>query len=135
MTVGLSLRLAIDAHHLLPRRVRHAGEDARLGDGGVALVLQNAAHRNMLVAESLEQQAAGLVVADDADRQHVDAQVGEIIDGIGSAAGHDAAFAMLENQHRSLARNARDFAENKFVGHQVAEHGDGDLGERFDDLS
>jgi hypothetical protein len=64
MTVGLSFRLAIHAHDLLPRRVRHAGEDAGFGDRGVALVLQNADNWNMLVPEGFEQQASGLVVAD-----------------------------------------------------------------------
>ena len=88
----------------------------------------------MLVAECLEQQAARLVVADHADGQHVDAQVREIADRIGAASGHDAAFAMFEDQDRSFARNPGDFAENKFVGHQIAEHGDRDFGKGFDDL-
>ena len=83
----------------------------------------------MLVTEILQEQASGLVVAHDSDRQNVHSQVGKIVDGIRSAAGQDRALAMLQDQHRSFARHARDFAEDEFVGHKIAEHSDGDLRE------
>ena len=85
----------------------------------------------MLVAESLKQQAAGLVVADYADRQNVDPQVGEIVDGVGRASRHDAAFTMFQDQHRRFARDPGNLSENKFVSHQIAEHGDRDFRERL----
>ena len=83
---------------------------------------------------ALSSRRPGFIVADDADRKHVDAQVGEIIYRIGAAAGDDGAFAMFEDEYGRFARDAGDFAEDKFVGHQVAENGDGDFGEGFDDL-
>ena len=128
MKIGLGLRLAVHAHYLLPRGVRRARQDAGLGHGRVTFVLQNSAHGNVLVAKRLEQQASGLIVADHADRQHVDAQIREILDRIRAAAGHDAALPMFKNQNRSLARHPRDFGKNKFVRHQVAKHGDCDFG-------
>ena len=94
-------------------------------------VFQNPAHRNALVAERFDQQAAGLVVAHDADGQNIDVEVGEIIDGIGTAARNDRSLAMLEDQHGRFARDAGDFAVDEFVGDQVGEHGDGDFGKRL----
>ena len=41
---------------------------------------------------------------------------------------------MFQDQDRRFARNAGNLTENKFVGHQVAEHGDRDFGKGFDDL-
>ena len=41
---------------------------------------------------------------------------------------------MLENQDGRFARNPGNLSEDKFVGHQVAEHGDRDFGKGFDDL-
>ncbi len=134
MRVRSILRLAVDAHHLLARSVRHAGENARLGDRGVALVFEHAAHSDALVAKVFQQHAPGFVVADDADGKNIHAEIGEIIGGVGAAAGDDRALAMLENQHRRFARHARNLAEDEFVGDQVAQHRDGDLGKRLDDL-
>jgi hypothetical protein len=86
------------------------------------------------VAERLEQQASGLIVAHDADGQDIDAEVGQIVDGVGAASGHHGAFAIAQDQNRRLPRNSRDLPKDKFVRHQVADYGDGDLGERGHDL-
>ncbi len=123
------LRLAVHAHHLLPAGVRHAGQDARLGGGGMGLQALDAADGNLLFAEALQQQAAGFVVAHHAHRQDVDPQRGQVHDGVGAAAGHHGALAMLQDQHRGLARDAGDLAEDKLVGHQVGQHCDRDVAE------
>jgi hypothetical protein len=115
--------------------VRESGQDARLGHGGVALVFENAADGNAFVAESAQQQLARLVVADDANRQDVHSQVGEIVDGIGAAARNHLAIAVLQNQHGRFARDARNFAEHELVGDQIGEDGYRELGKGFDDLS
>ena len=128
MEVRLSLWLAVDAHNLLPRRVGRTREDPSLGHRRVTLVLQNSAHRNVLVAEGLEQQAAQLIVANDTYRKHVDPQIREIMNRIGTASRHHAAFAMFQDEDWRFARYAGNLPENKFVGHQVAEHGHGDFG-------
>ena len=86
------------------------------------------------MAECLKQHASRLIITDDSHRQNVDAQIREIVDCVRAAAGNDAAFAMLQDQDRSLARDPRDLAKNEFVGHQIAEDSDRHLWERFDDL-
>ena len=128
------LRLAVHAHHLLARGVRHARENARLRDRGVALVLQHAADRDPLVAKIFQQQPPRFIVAHNAHGQDIHSQIRQVICGVGSAAGHHGAFAVLQDQHRRFARHARNFAEDELVGHQIAQHRDGELGEGFDDL-
>ena len=41
---------------------------------------------------------------------------------------------MLENEHGSFAGDAGNFSEHKLVGHQVAQHGNGDAGKGLDDF-
>ena len=41
---------------------------------------------------------------------------------------------MLEDEHRSLSRDARNLSEDEFVGDQVPQHSDGDVGEILNDL-
>jgi hypothetical protein len=80
------------------------------------------------VAEGSQQQPAGFIVADDANRQHVHAKVSEIIDGVGAAAGNHLSIAMLQNQYRGFARDARNRAEHKLIGNQIRKYGYGELG-------
>src|SRR5678816_2894383 len=103
MAIGLGFRFAIHANDLLTRIVRHAREDARLGDGGVRAVLENATDGNMLLAERLDEQTSGLVVADRADRKNVDSEIRKVADGVCAAAGYEFAFAMFEDQNGRFA--------------------------------
>jgi hypothetical protein len=89
----------------------------------------------MFVAKTAEQQAAGFVVANNTDRKHIDAEISEIIDRIRAATRDYSALAMPQDQHRSFSRNARNFTEDKFVGHHVAEHSYGDARERLNDFA
>ena len=86
------------------------------------------------MAESAQQQLSRLVVAHDSNRQDVHSEVGEVVDGIRAAAGNHLAIAVLQNQHGRFARDARNLAEHEFVGDQVREDGDRELGKRFDNL-
>jgi hypothetical protein len=113
--------------------VRLPGQNARLRDGRVALVFEDAAERNAFVAKGFQQQPPGFVVADQADRQHIHAECGQVVDGIGAAAGNHGALAMFEDKHGSFPRHARDFAVDKFIGHEIAEHSDRRFGEGLDD--
>src|SRR5580692_1954312 len=115
--------------------MRHARQDASFRDRGIAPVSQNTADRNALMAKGAQQQAAGFVMAHNPYRQNVYAEIGKIIDRVGAASRHDGSFAMFQNQHWSFSRHARDLSEDKLVCDQVSDHGDGDLWERFDDLS
>jgi hypothetical protein len=87
------------------------------------------------VAEGAQQQLAGFVVADHANRQDVHSQVGEIVDGVGAAAWDYFAVAVPQDQHGRFARDAGDFSEHELVGDQIREDGDRELGKGFDDLS
>ena len=87
-----------------------------------------------LLAKALQQQAAGFVVAYHANRKNVDAQRGQVHHRIRAASGNYGALAVLQDQHRRLARDAGDFAEDEFVGDQVRQNRDGDFGERVDNL-
>ena len=64
----LGFGFAIYPHYLLARGVRHARENARLGDRGVGLVLQHSGESNVFVPERLDQQASGLVFPHHPDR-------------------------------------------------------------------
>ena len=70
-----------DTHHLLPRVVRHAGENARLRHGRVTFVFQHTTDWNALVTKKLQQQPPRFVVANRPHWQHVHTKVGEIVDG------------------------------------------------------
>jgi hypothetical protein len=80
----------------------------------------------MFVAKTAEQQAAGFVIANNADRKHIDTEISEVVDRIGAASGDHGALAMPQDQYRGFARDAGNFPEDKFVGHHIAEDGYGD---------
>src|SRR6185369_17004810 len=104
MSVGWSLRFTVYTHHLLPPRMRHASQNACLGDGGVAFVFQHTAHGNSFVAKSFNEQTSGLVIPDDSNRKHVHSEISKIVYGIRAAARSDRPFTVLQNQDRSFAR-------------------------------
>ena len=135
MTVGFGFRLAIHANDLLSRIVRHARENAGLGDGCIRAVLENAADGNVLLAERLDEQTSGFVVADRADGKNVDAEIGEVADGVGAAAGDELSLAVFEDENGSFAGDAGDFSEDEFISDQIAEDCYGDIGERLDELA
>src|SRR6266700_3762118 len=127
--------LAVESHHLLSPGVRHAGQNARLGHGRVILVAKNAGNWNSFVAETFHEQTSRLVVSHDPHWQNADAQIGKIVHRVCSAAGKNGAFAMAKDEHRRLARDARDFAEDEFVGDHVAKHGDRDARKSLHNLA
>src|SRR6266536_3527770 len=86
------------------------------------------------MTKASQQQSAGLIVADDSNRQNIDAQVRKIVDCVGAATGNNCAFAMSKNEDGSLARNAGYFAEYEFVGDHIAEHGHSHAWEALHDL-
>ena len=89
----------------------------------------------MFLAKGLDEQSSGFVITDSANGKHVDAEVSEVADRVGSASGNEFALAMLENENGSFARDARNFAEDKFISDEISEDGDGDVGERFHQLA
>jgi hypothetical protein len=88
---------------LLPRRVRHARQNPRLRDRGVALIFEHSADRDPFVTKIFQQHPSGLVVAHNADGKNIDAQVREVIRGVGRASRHHGSLTVRQDQHRSLA--------------------------------
>ena len=105
MAIGPRIRFAVDAHYLLTPGVRHSRENSGFGDSGKVLVFKDAGDRNAFVAKTAEQQASGLVVANNADRKNVHAEIGKVVDRIGSAARDHRTFAVTEDEHGGFARN------------------------------
>src|SRR5215471_2240291 len=81
----------------------------------------------------MQEQASRLIIANYAYRQDCDSKVGEVINGIARAAGYYCAVAVAKNQDWGLTRDARNLAVDKFVGNQVSQYGDGELGKFLDD--
>ena len=89
-------------------------------------MFQDSGDWNVLVTKTAEQQAPGLVVADDTDRKDIDPEISQVVHCIGAATGDDCTLAMSQNQDRGFAGDARNFAEDKFVSDHVSEYGHGD---------
>src|SRR6185437_3283084 len=111
MLIGCGFRFTIDAHYLLPPGMGHARKNARLRGSCVVLVFQNACNWDLLMAESTQQKATRIVVADNSHRQNIDPEVREIVGGVRSATGNNDAFAMAKDEHRRLSRHARNFPD------------------------
>jgi hypothetical protein len=87
----------------------------------------------VFLAERVEKELAGFVIANYADRNHVHPKVGQIVDCVACPSGDDGALTMAHDQHWRLARNTGYLAVNKFVGNQVTQHNDAELRERLND--
>src|SRR5437763_862997 len=135
MLVRRRLRLTVDSYHLLAPGVCHARKNARFCYCGVVLVFQNTRDWNAFVPKAAQQQATGIVVADDSYGKNINPEVCKIVCRVSAAAGNDGALAVTQNQDGRLPRDARDFAEDKFVCNHVTEDGDGESWKRFDDLA
>ncbi len=72
----------------------------------------------------IEQRAAAFVVTDHTDRENARAQRRKIVDGVRRAARVDFGVAVAQNQHRRFAGDARNFAGNEFVEHEIADDAD-----------
>ena len=92
-------RFAVQADHLLPAGVRHAGKDAALGGGYMVLHPLDAAGGNLLLVQSFQQQAASLVVPHHSDGKNIHAQGSQVHDCVAAAAGNHGALAVLQDQH------------------------------------
>ena len=117
---------------LLADFVGPSGEEAGLGGRGPAFGGEDAGNVDFFRAEKFAQAVAGLVLADGGDGNYLGSERGEIVGGIGAAAGYDLGFAMLEDQDRGFTGDAGDVAELKGVGDEIPEDDDGFGGETLD---
>ena len=82
-----------------------------------------------------DQRISGGIIAYSGDGQNARAERREVVGGVGSAAGNNLSFAMLEDQDGCFARDARDFAILEFIGHEITEENDSFRGELLDALA
>ena len=75
------------------------------------------------------QRAAGIVLADQADKDAMRAEARDIARDIAGAADHHLAALDCDHRRRRLRRDAGDLAIDEVVQHQVADAQDGDAGQ------
>ena len=64
---------------------------------------------------------AGLIFPGEADDLRAAAERGDVVRGVAGAAGHNLRGVVLKDEHRRLARDARDAAVDELVGDQIAD--------------
>ncbi len=122
------LLFAIDAYHvLLPR------DDARLHDGLVALVRLHGVDVDAFAGEQFLELFGMRAKAGDAEDSDVFGEFREVACDVRRAAGKPFLADDLDDGHGSLRRNARDFAPQEFVEHEIADDQDALVGERVDE--
>ena len=102
------------------------GDEAHLARGLPRLVDHKIGNdQTVELAERVGQRQAGLVVADQTDEDAFRAERRDIARHIAGAADLDRAVPDREHRRRRLGRNARDFAIDEIVEHEIAdaEHG------------
>ena len=107
----------------------------RLGGSDVSLQPLDAAGRNLLLAQAAP--AAELPASSSPTTptgSTFTPSDARFITALAAAAGNNGALAMLQDEHRRFARDARDLAEDEFVGDQIGQDGDRYVGKRLDDL-
>src|SRR6266446_5637348 len=126
---------AVQTDDLLPGGMSESSKDSRFGHSAIALVLEYSTNGNAAVAEGAKQESARFVITHDADGQDGYSEIGKVANRIGSTARNHPAIAVLEDQHRRFAGDARDFAEDELIRDQISEDGDRGLRKRLHDLA
>src|SRR5260370_41992217 len=115
MMIRRGLGLAINAHDLLPPGMRHSGDNARFGYGRIVFVFKNSADRNMFVAETFEEQTYKIVIAHNANREHIYSNVPQIVHYIGATVGDYGAVQVPHNQHRGFEGYASSCPQHQLI--------------------
>ena len=112
---------AIDAHDLLLGRVHAAGENARLDRRPVVL----RAHDLRAVDGPREASRAGASLRASVPTMPASARrapsAATLLAALPAPPGNDLRGVVLEDEHRRLARDARDLAVDELVGDEVAD--------------
>ena len=74
----------------------------------------------------------GFILADDADENAAGAEAGNVARDVARAADGEIIARHRQNRSRRFGRNARDFAVDEIVEHQVSDADDGLLGNELD---
>ena len=80
--------------------------------------------RDTLRGNAAEQPSSRLVAAGQANQRHAAAKGRGVVRRVARAAGQHFGRVVFENQHRRLARHARDATVDELVGDQIAEDDD-----------
>ena len=78
------------------------------------------------------QGAAGFILADDADENAARSEAGNVARDVARAADGQIIARHRQNRSRRFGRNARDFAVDEIIKHQVSDADDGLLGNELD---
>ena len=132
VTTDDAIHRAIDAHHLLLGRVNAASQDSRFDRSVVTSHAHDTARIDPLV-QRRRQPPGGLVASDDTGQNRAATKRGHVVRRIATCARHDLRRVVLEDQHRSLARDARDTTVHEFIGDDVADDGHRSLLQRVYD--
>jgi hypothetical protein len=116
------LRFAIQAEDLLFGGMGPSGEVTRFCGRDPIAGAEDAGNVDVFAAEMIEELSASGVVADYSDGEDAGAEVGQVEDSVGCAAGIRFGAAMTNDQDWRFAGNAGNFAGNEFVENKIANH-------------
>jgi len=125
-------RFVIHAKNLLGDFMGPAGEEAGFRGGGPVFGAEDAGDVKLLRAEEIAEVVAGFVFAYCSNGNDFGPKGGEVVGGVGAAAGNDSRFVMLEDEDRSFAGDTGDISNLEGIGDEIAEDDDGFGGEAFD---
>ena len=111
-----------------------AGKITGLGGGGVVAGTDDSRRFHAFAAQVFEKFFTASVIADDSHRQDARTERSKVVDGIRAATGIYLGVAMAQDQHRSFARDAGNFAGDEFVEYEIADHADGLARKTADDI-
>src|SRR5262245_20378920 len=62
------------------------------------------------------------IIAYQAHGERLCAKRPKIVDRVGASTGNDLSFTVIQNENRRLAGDSRNFAVDKYVGDEIADH-------------
>jgi len=127
-------RSSIEADNLLPLGMNSACEDAGFGGRLVRSRDDDVADIDSETREKLDEALSFGIVADDADRNRMSTERSEIVNCVGSSAGHDLRFTVIKDKYWGFTRDSRNFAVYEHVRHEIAENDNAPAFEPVDDL-
>jgi hypothetical protein len=117
---GRLRRLAINAHNLLSLPVGKPSQDSRLGGSHVPAKAQDVPRGDAPLTETLQQPLTRLIITHNSHGQNGCSKRGDVARRVGATSGKNLLRSLLQDEHRRLARNARNLAVNKFVRDEVS---------------
>ena len=109
-----------------------AGQDPRLGRRAEPLRTQHRPHIDTR-SQRVEQPTARFVLSGESNRDGRTAERRNVARRVAGSSRNDLRRVVVQDQHRCLARDARDVAVNELIDNQIAKHRDADVGKSIDE--